>query len=954
MLWLFLHLKVETNDEFGLGCMSSTSQASCIHGSVSLFSCRSRQPQISLEDRCVGNIDAVCSFKCPISASKIFLFVRTTKQWSRWSSGKKPDNETRLQNSHSCSWFVFSIELIWIPNQIKYIDTKKQAADTLTKGNFILESSFVFFKHMKMWPKKESKQKKWCATINCNRRFGLKPVMRVNYFWAHDSSSISWRWDLFWWRSLIKLECWQELVFFRKSESMGETNCIRTTPWTWLTTIRWTLRPKQNQKCRLNWTNPQNEQHKTTTSCKRLLEGKRNTQKMFAPSKIESNTSRDPFANQWVQRQQLSPTSIASRRLILVTQESVTGQALSDACRRRAHSEDVVLSCRRLSIMDATRGGTVGLTPKRQRKSLSGCGLQTEGRSGGGAQGPWEHTQPHTTTPTITHQTHTQKHTNTDWETHTHQCHFFFPNLFFFLSPRCLLPCPVAGLRQNHLEINCCKTGIFVSSSIDTQWTIPRYRSTTVFSTSSKSWRNAKPFFENAEPQRRSAKYLGHRTMLDEQRRTIVAEYGEKVLHHELLAAQAEQDRKILQEELLRQQQYFREVSSTRSYEDEGIAKIPEFYLQWAHQTEVHRGSEHYYGIIWKTSRTAEIQDLQNEVVCMNDSKDFQDAESVPSGNSHVTSPPGLFPGHPPFEGLLKPAFISPRRTDGPPKIWDTSGKSGNVSAHPQASSSAPYPQELNSTWKKTIEEPIHMSTAEKSGRPKRDSDLRCQSGPSAKDLVIFSGGDSSKNYGADQQRLQISDLHFDKFPTSCLWPKCVERLKHNRLPINVDTDHAKPAWRNSPITSWAKGTSLSAPPPCLSSRTCASTGNCTTQEGSPPHPPRLLNSFLQDRWLWPGLHSGQQGQETVWSPLTNTPQCRPRERPTEPCDVVPQARDLFSPSGDVPPAAHAIFHALGCGEPSHATEKPTWCRLPAELPEEGQSVHQDLHAPLIRWIWSS
>ena len=37
---------------------------------------------------------------------------------------------------------------------------------------------------------------------------------------------------------------------------------------------------------------------------------------------------------------------------------------------------------------------------------------------------------------------------------------------------------------------------------------------------------------------------------------------------------------------------------------------------------------------------------------------------------------------------------------------------------------------------------------------------------PLTKDSVIFSGGDSSKNYGADQQRLQISDLHFDKFPT--------------------------------------------------------------------------------------------------------------------------------------------------------------------------------------------
>ena len=42
----------------------------------------------------------------------------------------------------------------------------------------------------------------------------------------------------------------------------------------------------------------------------------------------------------------------------------------------------------------------------------------------------------------------------------------------------------------------------------------------------------------------------------------------------------------------------------------------------------------------------------------------------------------------------------------------------------------------------------------------------RCQSGPSAKNSVIPSEGDSSKNFGADQQRLQISDLHFHKFTT--------------------------------------------------------------------------------------------------------------------------------------------------------------------------------------------
>ena len=73
------------------------------------------------------------------------------------------------------------------------------------------------------------------------------------------------------------------------------------------------------------------------------------------------------------------------------------------------------------------------------------------------------------------------------------------------------------------------------------------------------------------------------------------------------------------------------------------------------------------------------LQELQNEVNCMNDSRDFRDAESICSGSSHATSPPGLFPRHPPFEGLLKPAFISQRQTEEPPNIRDTSGTSGNV-----------------------------------------------------------------------------------------------------------------------------------------------------------------------------------------------------------------------------------------------------------------------------------
>ena len=65
------------------------------------------------------------------------------------------------------------------------------------------------------------------------------------------------------------------------------------------------------------------------------------------------------------------------------------------------------------------------------------------------------------------------------------------------------------------------------------------------------------------------------------------------------------------------------------------------------------------------------------------------------------------------------------------------------------------------------MSEPIHSSQTEKNENQTPVQDQRCQSGPSAKNSFIPSEGDSSKNYGADQQqRLQISDLHFDKFPT--------------------------------------------------------------------------------------------------------------------------------------------------------------------------------------------
>ena len=69
---------------------------------------------------------------------------------------------------------------------------------------------------------------------------------------------------------------------------------------------------------------------------------------------------------------------------------------------------------------------------------------------------------------------------------------------------------------------------------------------------------------------------------------------------------------------------------------------------------------------------TARIQELQNEVNCMDDSRDFKDAESVRSGQLHVSSQPAFFVLVVILAGLLS-------LNDKPPSIWDTHGISGNV-----------------------------------------------------------------------------------------------------------------------------------------------------------------------------------------------------------------------------------------------------------------------------------
>ena len=105
---------------------------------------------------------------------------------------------------------------------------------------------------------------------------------------------------------------------------------------------------------------------------------------------------------------------------------------------------------------------------------------------------------------------------------------------------------------------------------------------------------------------------------------------------------------------------------------------------------------------------TARIQELQNEVNCMNDSRDFKDVESARSGPSHVPSQPALLPLYRDPGGLL-------RRNSQPPEIWNSQGLSGNVFANPPASSSSLCPRGFNPCISNVTEDtPVLTST----GRP--------------------------------------------------------------------------------------------------------------------------------------------------------------------------------------------------------------------------------------------
>ena len=116
--------------------------------------------------------------------------------------------------------------------------------------------------------------------------------------------------------------------------------------------------------------------------------------------------------------------------------------------------------------------------------------------------------------------------------------------------------------------------------------------------------------------------------------RRLSRNIAKKVGHHELQAAHAEEERRILQRQLWRQKLEFREAHQKSLTEMEELQKFQSSTFDTIARRKL---IEDQNTILELSGR---VQELQNEVNCMSDSQNFQDAESVHSENSHVTSRP--------------------------------------------------------------------------------------------------------------------------------------------------------------------------------------------------------------------------------------------------------------------------------------------------------------------------
>ena len=103
---------------------------------------------------------------------------------------------------------------------------------------------------------------------------------------------------------------------------------------------------------------------------------------------------------------------------------------------------------------------------------------------------------------------------------------------------------------------------------------------------------------------------------------------------------QSRRDQLLLQEQLSEQNRDLREARIKSLHEMEELKRGQELRIDDFSRRRLIENQDTVNEL------TARIQELQNEVNCMNDSRDLKDAESVRSGPSHVPTQPASFPPH--------------------------------------------------------------------------------------------------------------------------------------------------------------------------------------------------------------------------------------------------------------------------------------------------------------------
>ena len=144
-----------------------------------------------------------------------------------------------------------------------------------------------------------------------------------------------------------------------------------------------------------------------------------------------------------------------------------------------------------------------------------------------------------------------------------------------------------------------------------------------------------------------------HEFQADSDRRSIqelngIIESQQREIDHTIAGdEQSRRDQLLLQEQLSEQNRNFREPHIKSLNEMEELKRVQESRVDECSRRRLIENQDTIHEL------TARFQELQNEVICLNDSRVFKDAESVRNGLSHVPSQPALFPPHPDPGGTL-------------------------------------------------------------------------------------------------------------------------------------------------------------------------------------------------------------------------------------------------------------------------------------------------------------